>query len=110
LVCIVMERCRGGVQVWQRRRIEQRLNTRVALSDIDLVLLDACRSAGLICDPSNTLPAADVLKSVLAAGNVTVLTSSKADQVSREDEKWQHSAFIQVLLDALSGPILIKTA
>src|SRR5215831_16026788 len=40
LVCIVMERCRGGVQVWQRRRIEQRLNTRVALSDIDNVPMD----------------------------------------------------------------------
>jgi WD40 repeat protein len=65
-----------------------------------LVLLDACRSAGLIGGP---LPAADVLKSVLAASNVTVLTSSTADKPSREDEKWQHGAFTKVLLDALSG-------
>jgi uncharacterized caspase-like protein len=64
-----------------------------------LVLLDACRSAGLI----GALPAADVLKSVLAASNVTVLTSSSADKLSREDEQWQHGAFTKVLLDALSG-------
>ena len=68
-----------------------------------LVLLDACRSAGLIGGPSNTWPAADMLRSVVAAGNVTVLTSSKADKVSREDEKWGHGAFTKVLLDALSA-------
>jgi hypothetical protein len=51
-----------------------------------MVLLDACRSAGLIGSPSNSLPAADALKSVMNASNVTVLTSSTADRVSREDE------------------------
>jgi hypothetical protein len=40
---------------------------------------------------------------VLAASNVTVLTSSTADKLSREDEKWQHGAFSKILLDALSG-------
>ena len=64
-----------------------------------LILLDACSSAGLI----GALPAADVLKSVLAASNVSVLTSSSADKLSRENEKWQHGAFTKVLLDALSG-------
>jgi uncharacterized caspase-like protein len=64
-----------------------------------LVLLDACRSAALI----GALPAADVLRSVLAASNVTVLTSSAADKLSREYEQWQHGAFTKVLLDALSG-------
>ena len=39
----------------------------------------------------------------MAASNVTVLTSSTADKLSREDEKWQHGAFTKVLLDALSG-------
>jgi uncharacterized caspase-like protein len=68
-----------------------------------LVLLDACRSAGLIGKPSNTWPAADVLKLIMAAGNVTVLTSSKADKISREDEKWGHGAFTKVLLNALSA-------
>jgi WD40 repeat protein len=64
-----------------------------------LVLLDACRSAGLIGGAQG----ADMLRSVLAANNVTVLTSSKADKLSREDEKWGHGAFTKVLLDALSA-------
>jgi uncharacterized caspase-like protein len=68
-----------------------------------LVLLDACRSAGLIAGPSNSLRAADTLKSVMNASNVTVLTSSTADRVSREDEKWGHGAFTKALLDALSA-------
>jgi WD40 repeat protein len=74
--------------------------TKLAQHGRVLVLLDACRSAGLIGGP---LSAAEVLKSALAASNVTVLTSSKADKLSREDEKWQHGAFTKVLLDALSG-------
>jgi uncharacterized caspase-like protein len=73
--------------------------TKLAQHGRVLVLLDACRSAGLI----GALPAAEVLKSALAASNVTVLTSSKADKLSREDEQWQHGAFTRVLLDALSG-------
>ena len=64
-----------------------------------LVLLDACRSAGLIGGKQG----ADMLRSVLAANNVTVLTSSKADKLSREDEQWGHGAFTKVLLDALSA-------
>jgi len=64
-----------------------------------LVLLDACRSAGLI----DGAPGANLLSSAVAAGNVTVLTSSKADKLSREDEAWQHGAFTKVLLDALSA-------
>ena len=63
-----------------------------------LVLLDACRSAGLI----DGAPGASLLSSAVAAGNVTVLTSSKADKLSREDEAWRHGAFTKVLLDALS--------
>jgi WD40 repeat protein len=61
-----------------------------------LVLLDACRSAGLV-------PNADPLRSLLDVNNVTVLTSSKANKPSREDEKWQHGAFTKVLLDAFSA-------
>jgi hypothetical protein len=37
----------------------------------------------------------------MAAGNVTVLTSSTAKELSREDEKWNHGAFTRVLLDTL---------
>src|SRR6266436_4879545 len=40
LVCTVMEGCRGGVNGRERRRVEQRLNTRIALSDIDNVPMD----------------------------------------------------------------------
>jgi uncharacterized caspase-like protein len=68
-----------------------------------LVLLDACRSAGLIGGPANALPAAEVLKAVMNGSNVTVLTSSTADKVSHEDEKWGHGAFTKALLDALSS-------
>jgi WD40 repeat protein len=71
-----------------------------------LVLLDACRSAGMI---GGTAPAADLLKSALAASNVTVLTSSTADKLSREDENWQHGAFTKVLLDALGSADDIDT-
>jgi WD40 repeat protein len=67
-----------------------------------LVLLDACRSAGLIGGPANALPAAETLRAVMNTGNVTVLTSSSKDKVSREDEKWGHGAFTKTLLDALS--------
>jgi uncharacterized caspase-like protein len=63
-----------------------------------LVLFDACRSAGLI----DGAPGASLLSSAVAAGNVTVLTSSKADKLSREVEARQHGAFSKVLLDALS--------
>jgi WD40 repeat protein len=71
-----------------------------------LVLLDACRSEGLI---GKAIPGADRLRSVLASSNVTVLTSSTADKVSREDEKWQHGAFTKVLLDALDSGDEIDT-
>jgi hypothetical protein len=68
-----------------------------------LVLLDACRSAGLLGGGANALSAAEVLRAVMNTGNVTVLTSSSADKVSREDEKWGHGAFTKALLDALSS-------
>jgi WD40 repeat protein len=68
-----------------------------------LVLLDACRSAGLMGGTANALPAAEVLKAVMNTSNVTVLTSSAADKLSHEDEKWGHGAFTKVLLDALSA-------
>ena len=40
LGCVVMERCRRGVHGRERRRVEQRLNARIALSDIDDVAMD----------------------------------------------------------------------
>ena len=44
------------------------------------------------------------LRTNLAMSNVTVLTSSSDNQVSREDTTLQHGVFTQVLLDALSDP------
>jgi hypothetical protein len=82
------------------------LISKVATHGRVLVLLDACRSAGLI---GTAVPGADVVKSVLASSNVTVLTSSSADKLSREDEKWQHGAFTKVLLDALGSADDIDT-
>ena len=36
----------------------------------------------------------------MSLSNVTVLTSSKADKLSREDKKWENGAFTDVLLEA----------
>ena len=44
------------------------------------------------------------LRAGLAAANVTVLTSSRGKELSREDDRWQHGAFTKVLLDALNDP------
>jgi hypothetical protein len=41
------------------------------------------------------------LRSIISAGNVTVLTSSTTNEFSREDGKWNNGAFTKVLLDAL---------
>ena len=40
LVRTVVERCRRGIEGRERRRVEQRLHTRIALSDIDNVPVD----------------------------------------------------------------------
>ena len=66
-----------------------------------LVLLDACHSGGVTADGSTLTSNADLLRSIISASNVTVLTSSTKKEFSREDEKWNHGAFTQVLLDAL---------
>jgi uncharacterized caspase-like protein len=39
----------------------------------------------------------------LAGPNITVLTSSTADQLSREDPDWGHGAFTKIVLEALSN-------
>ncbi len=66
-----------------------------------LVLLDACHSGAITGDGSKLTCNADVLRSIIADSNVTVLTSSTTDELSREDEKWSHGAFTKVFLDAL---------
>ena len=39
--------------------------------------------------------------SIIVGNNVTVLTSSTANEVSREAPTWNHDTFTQVLLNAL---------
>jgi WD40 repeat protein len=66
-----------------------------------LVLLDACHSGAVTGDGTQIVPSANLLRSALVASNVTVLTSSDADEVSHEDAQWGHGAFSKVLLAAL---------
>jgi WD40 repeat protein len=66
-----------------------------------LVLLDACHSGAITGDGSTLTSDADRLRSIILASNVTVLTSSTANEFSREEDKWNNGAFTKVLLDAL---------
>jgi WD40 repeat protein len=68
-----------------------------------LVLLDACHSGAAAGDGTQIAPNANLLRSALVASNVTVLTSSNADEVSREDPRWGNGAFTKALLEALGG-------
>jgi WD40 repeat protein len=65
-----------------------------------LVLLDACHSGATAGDGVQLAMDSTRLRSGLAAGNVTVLTSSSGDEVSYENADWQHGAFTKALLDA----------
>jgi WD40 repeat protein len=69
-----------------------------------LVLLDACHSGATSLDRSSQAVDAAALRQVLAAANITVLTSSGGREPSLEDEAWQHGAFTRALLDALNDP------
>jgi uncharacterized caspase-like protein len=69
-----------------------------------LVLLDACRSAGLLSGG-----ATQSLRSAMNVGNVTVLTSSSADKDSDEYDTLGHGALAMTLLDALSASGEIDT-
>jgi uncharacterized caspase-like protein len=67
-----------------------------------LVLLDACHSGAATGDGAPLPMNADMLRAALATTNVTVLTSSSADEASFEHERWQNGAFTEVFLEALS--------
>jgi uncharacterized caspase-like protein len=66
-----------------------------------LVLLDACHSGAATGDGSKLASNADLLRLLMSASNVTVLTSSSANEFSREDENWTNGAFTKVLLEAV---------
>jgi WD40 repeat protein len=66
-----------------------------------LVLLDACHSGGEMANGQALSVDAGRLRAELAGSNITVLTSSSAEQVSREDASSGHGAFTAMLLEAL---------
>jgi WD40 repeat protein len=69
-----------------------------------LVLIDACHSGAVTGDGSTLASNAELLRQTIATENVSVLTSSTADEVSFEDAKYdRHGAFTKVLLDALGA-------
>jgi WD40 repeat protein len=65
-----------------------------------LLLLDACHSGAV--GPAGNLDAS-VLRNAMNLDNVTVLTSSRKDELSQESSAWNHGAFTQAFLDALNG-------
>jgi uncharacterized caspase-like protein len=69
-----------------------------------LVLLDACHSGASAMNGTALAVDSTALRTRLAAGNVTVLTSSSGSEASFEDPAWEHGAFTKMLLDALSDP------
>ncbi|MBV8439002.1 MAG: caspase family protein [Hyphomicrobiales bacterium] len=68
-----------------------------------LLLFDACHSGTV--GPGGESPVLDagVLRDALNSNNITVLTSSNKDELSREDPAWKHGAFTKAFLDALAG-------
>ena len=68
-----------------------------------LLLFDACHSGAV--GPGGASPVLDagVLRDALNSNNVTVLTSSDKDELSREDRAWGHGAFTKAFLDSLAG-------
>jgi WD40 repeat protein len=68
-----------------------------------LVFLDACRSGGAMATGQALAVDATRLRAALVGPNITVLTSSSAAELSREDPRWGNGAFTEILLEALSG-------
>lgn len=68
------------------------------------MLIDACHSGAVTGDGATLASNAELLRQTIATENVSVLTSSSADEVSFEDAKYdRHGAFTKVLLDALGA-------
>jgi hypothetical protein len=64
-----------------------------------LVLLDTCSSGAITGEDR---PASDAeLKALFAGKDITVVASSGADQVSRENDSWANGAFTETMLEAL---------
>ena len=68
-----------------------------------LLLLDACHSGAVGAGGWATDPDAKVLQDAMDMENVTVLTSSKKNELSEELPAWKHGGLAQAFLDALTG-------
>ena len=69
-----------------------------------LVLIDACHSGAVTGDGATLASNAELLRQTIATENISVLTSSSADEASLEDAKYdRHGAFTKVLLNALGA-------
>jgi WD40 repeat protein len=68
-----------------------------------LVLVDACRSGGAMANGQALVADATRLRTALVGPNISVLTSSSAAELSREDPRWGHGAFTKIVLEALSS-------
>jgi WD40 repeat protein len=68
-----------------------------------LVLLDACHSGAVGAQDWAKNPDAKVLQDAMDMENVTVLTSSRKNELSEELPEWKHGALAQAFLDALRG-------
>jgi WD40 repeat protein len=70
-----------------------------------LLLLDACHSGAVGAQGWATDPNAKLLQDAMDLENVTVLTSSKKNELSEELPAWKHGALAQAFLDALAGAV-----
>jgi hypothetical protein len=68
-----------------------------------LLLLDACHSGAVGAGSFASDPDAKVLQDAMDLENVTVLTSSKKNELSQELPEWKHGALAEAFLDALKG-------
>jgi len=68
-----------------------------------LLLLDACHSGAVGAGSWATDPDAKMLQDAMDMENVTVLTSSKKNELSEELPQWKHGALTKAFLDQLAG-------
>ena len=68
-----------------------------------LLLLDACHSGAVGAQAWARDPDAKLLQDAMDLENVTVLTSSKKNELSEELPEWKHGALAEAFLDALKG-------
>ena len=68
-----------------------------------LLLLDACHSGAVGAQTWAKDPDAKVLQDAMDLENVTVLTSSKKNELSEELTEWKHGALAEAFLDGLKG-------